>query len=192
MGGWRRNGCGQSPRSVAGFSLVELLCACLLLATLAGIAIPVTSGVLSRARSLSAARYLAARMQSARGQAVARGTHVAVRVTTHGVAIVVATFRDGNRNGVRTTDIADGSDARIEPDIGLSDLFPGVRAGSADGGPPLPSSLFSFGPSGTASSGTVYLKGSEDGQYAVRVFGATGKVRVLTYRGATGEWVDVR
>lgn len=176
---------------------MELLCGCLLLTVLAGMAVPQALAALSRARTLAAARYLAARMQGARGQAAARSTHVGLRVVTRGDDLIVSGFRDGNHNGIRAADIASGVDAQVDPELRLGDLFPGVRAGASDGSvaPPLDGeevSTFSFGPTGTASSGTVYIRGRDEGQYAVRVLGATGRVRVLRFRAATRDWVDVR
>jgi hypothetical protein len=120
-----------------------------------------------------------------------------VRVTIRGGELFVGSFRDGNHNGVRAMDIANGVDPQVAPDVGLGDLFSGVRVGAADGAPPAPPEadatvLYSFGPTGTSSSGTVYLRGRGDGQYAVRVLGATGRVRVLRFRPTTRDWVDIR
>ncbi len=154
-------------------------------------------GTLSTSRTLAAARFLAARMQGARMQAASRSNYVGLRVITRGSDIIVSGFLDGNHNGIRAADIASGADPQVEPDIGLGDLFQGVRAGAADGSEPAPvagenASTFSFGPTGTASSGTVYLRGSDEGQYAVRVLGATGRVRVMRFRASALDWVDVR
>ncbi len=164
---------------------------------LAGTAAPQALAALSKSRALAAARYLASRMQGARGEAAIRRTYVGIRVVTRGSDLIVGAFRDGNHNGVRTADVASGADPRVDPDVGLGDLFPGVRAGAVDGLTPPPVSgeelaMFSFGPTGTSSSGTVYLRSSDEGQYAVRVLGATGRVRVLRFRLSTRDWVDVR
>ena len=51
--------------------------------------------------------------------------------------------------------------------------------------------LMSFTPLGTASSGTLYLRGRDGSQYAVRVLGATGRTRVLRYEPVTRTWVEV-
>ena len=136
-------------------------------------------------------------MQGARGEAASKSAHVGIRVTIRGTRVVIGGFRDGNHNGIRTVDVASGIDSQAERDVDLGDLFHGVRAGAADGSVPQPVdgedvTMFSFGPTGTASSGTVYIRGTDDGQYAVRVLGATGRVRVLRYRPPTHDWVDVR
>ena len=49
----------------------------------------------------------------------------------------------------------------------------------------------SFTPLGTASSGTLYLRGRDGSEYAVRVLGATGRTRVLRYEAITRTWVEV-
>ena len=59
----------------------------------------------------------------------------------------------------------------------------GVRLGT--------SRLLSMNPDGSSSSGTVYLRGQGRTQYAVRILGVTGRVRVLKYDFVTGRWGDV-
>jgi hypothetical protein len=56
---------------------------------------------------------------------------------------------------------------------------------------PATSALMSFSPIGTASSRTLYLRGGDGSQYAVRVLGATGRTRVLRYVAGTRVWVEV-
>ena len=51
--------------------------------------------------------------------------------------------------------------------------------------------ILTFSPLGTASSGTLYLRASRSGeQYAVRVLGVTGRVRVLRFESAAGTWIE--
>jgi hypothetical protein len=100
---------------------------------------------------------------------------------------VLTTYFDGNRNGVRATDIAAGIDKAEAPGITLQALFRGVAV------EPVTASglLFSFTPLGTSSSGTFYLTGKDGSRYAVRVLGATGRTRLLRYVDASNEWKDV-
>jgi hypothetical protein len=51
------------------------------------------------------------------------------------------------------------------------------------------SSLLSFTPSGTSTSGTIYILGRDGSQFAVRVLGVTGRVRLLRLDTASEEWV---
>jgi hypothetical protein len=48
----------------------------------------------------------------------------------------------------------------------------------------------SMSPNGSATSGTLYLHGRRGAQYAVRVLGATGRIRLLKYVEAQRRWVD--
>jgi hypothetical protein len=44
-------------------------------------------------------------------------------------------------------------------------------------------------PDGTATAGTVYLHGRRS-QYAVRILGTTGRMRVLQYKAAAHTWIE--
>jgi hypothetical protein len=55
-----------------------------------------------------------------------------------------------------------------------------VRTGS--------SPFLSFSAAGTSSSGTLYLATDGGRQLAVRVFGATGRVRVFEFMPASHRW----
>ncbi len=193
MRGWL----GQPLSASSGYSLVELLSVCVLLATLMGISVPQVLVALSQARALAAGRYLAGRMQAARVQAATGGAFAGLRVTVLDGEIAVGGFRDGNHNGIRAAEVASGVDPRTDAEVGLAELFPGVKVSTASGTEPTASgspdiTMFSFAPTGTASSGTVYLGAGGNGQYAVRVLGATGRVRLLRFRPATRDWIEVR
>jgi hypothetical protein len=96
---------------------------------------------------------------------------------------------------VRTRDIDLQIDRLIEAPILLPQLFPGVEIGltpQTPGSDPVQlggSNLLSFTPHGTASSGSVYIRGRDGTQWVVRVLGATGRTRVLRYVPASSEWV---
>src|SRR5205085_1385935 len=140
------------------------------------------------------ARYLAGRLAFARSQAVARAANVALLLTEDDGTFTSAMYVDGNGNGVRTRDIATGVDALIAPPVRLTDLFPHVLLSLSDPAAafsPDTSALMSFTPLGTASSRTLYLRGGDGSQYAVRVLGATGRTRVLRYVEATHAWIEV-
>lgn len=132
----------------------------------------------------------------ARSQAVMRSAHVALRFDEEKSGVSFRMFLDGNHNGVRTRDIAAGVDRPMEPPARLFELFPGVAIAIADGVEPGDavrfgsSNLVSFSPLGTASSGTVYVRGRDGLQLAIRVLGVTGRTRVLRYAPRTRTWVD--
>jgi Tfp pilus assembly protein FimT len=179
-----------------GYTVLEIIFVALLIAVLAAVAVPQSSAALDRSRAWAAARYLAARMAAARSHAVMRSASVAIQFRPAGPDIAFQTFLDANSNGVRTRDIASRVDVALDDPTRLSDLFPGVAiglAGGAGNSDPVrigPTNLLSFSPLGTATSGTIYVRGHDGSQLAVRIFGATGRTRVLRYRSRTNEWVS--
>lgn len=182
--------------ATAGYTLIELMFVLGLVALLCVVTVPQVVASLDRSRGVIAARYLAARMALARAQAAARGSAVALRFDEGPDGITVSVFQDGNRNGVRTADIARGVDPRLEAAVLLAEQFPGVEIALAPGTPgsdPIQiggSNLLSFSPMGTASSGTIYVRSRDGTQWGVRVLGATGRTRVLRYDPRTREWTD--
>lgn len=191
---------------MAAFSLIDLLFALGLAATLGAISIPQTLTSIDEMRTAAAARSVAANLQRARLAAIMRNRSTAVLFTGSGAASEEAIFVDGNRNGVLTRDIRDGLDLPLGQPLRLADRFggsgfgalPGLPAVDPGGTPPGSdpirlgaSSLAVFTPLGTASSGTVYLVGRGGAQFAVRVFGETGRTRVLKFLPASGQWVPI-
>jgi prepilin-type N-terminal cleavage/methylation domain-containing protein len=178
-----------------GYSLVELLFAVAIMATVSAIAVPQSLATVDRARALSAARFLASRMAVARSQAIMRSTHVALQFEDRPSGITFRMFVDGNRNGVRTNDISAGIDVPVEAPVRLRELYQGVAiaVSGAAGSDPVrlgTSNLLSFTPLGTSTSGSVFVRGRDGSQFAVRVLGATGRARLLQYVPRSGEWVD--
>ena len=174
-----------------------MLFASSLVCILAGISIPSVLVTVERSRGLAAARYLEGRMALARAQAVGRAAIVALFFEQDSRGIWVSVVQDGNRDGVRTRDIATQVDRLIEPRMLLSELFPGVAIGLA---PQTPASqpvtlggtnILSFTPAGTSTSGSVYVLGRDGTQWAVRVLGVTARVRLLRFVPATGAWANV-
>ncbi len=185
----------------SGFTLLEVLLVTSIVATLALVSIPVTAGALDEVRTAVAARYLEGRIMNARATAVRRSTRVALRFEPVEDDYRFGEFFDGNGNGVRSSEIASGLDPQIAPPQRLSDFFPGIVFGvqpgvrdvdgasltTGDGLRIGASRLLTLGPDGTASSGTLYVRGRR-GQYAVRILGPTGRTRVLRFNRSTGQW----
>jgi prepilin-type N-terminal cleavage/methylation domain-containing protein len=186
----------RPPRSDTshGYTLIELVFAAGIVAVLAAAAIPQLTAGVERSRTVGAARYLASRLALARAQAVARSANVALLLTATEGTFVAGTYVDGNGDGVRTRDITAGIDTAISAPVRLSSLFPHVILFLND--PAVTSTfdtsaLMSFSPLGTASSRTLYLRGADGSQYAVRVLGATGRTRVLRFVVSNGAWLEV-
>ena len=128
----------------------------------------------------------------ARAHAVTRSATVALRFLSTQPDATIQMFVDGNGNGVRTADIASGVDLPLDLPVRLSELFSDVAIGAADGGDPIRignTNLMSFTPIGTATAGTIFVRGDDGSQMSVRVFGATGRTRVLRYDPRSREWV---
>ena len=193
-------------RTGRGFSLLELLLVVASLGTAAAVAVPVTTSALDSYRAAGAARYIAARFQLARMQAVVQSANVALRFTRTTSGVSYAVYVDGNGDGVRARDIQDRVDRQIAPDERLSEQFPGVDFGvlpglpavdtgaTAPGSDPLrlgSSDMVSFSAMGTSSSGSVYIRGRGDSQYVIRVFGETGRTRILKFNIRSNAWIPL-
>lgn len=163
-----------------------------IVALLTATALPQALATMDHSRATAAARYIAARMARARVQAVARAATVAVRFEEDGTGVRLATFLDGNRNGVGAAEILRGVDTPLDAPVHLGDLFSGVVVGSSPTGSPLrpgATTLMSFTPVGTSSSNTIYILGRDNTRLAVRVLGVTARTRVLRYDAGAGDWV---
>jgi type II secretory pathway pseudopilin PulG len=194
----------RGGRAEAGWSLVELLIVLGVSLVAAGFAAAALAPMVSGARAEGAARHLAATLQRERLEAVRTGRVSGLRFRDDGSG--GATFElvaDGNGNGLRTTELDTGIDRTRGAPIRVSDGFGGVRFAivdavpGIDGGPALAAgsdpiriggSLLVFAPDGGATSGTLYLASADRRQFAVRVLGATGRVRVYEYTRGTAQW----
>jgi len=185
-----------------GYTLVELLLAVSTLATLAGFALPLASGVVDDLRAAGAARHMAARIATIRLDAVRRAATVSLRFERRGTDYAFTTFLDGNGNGVRATDITLGFDKAIAPADLLRNHFPGVSFGLKSGVPDLDGGFsssdgvrigstpfLSTAPNGSCTSGTLYLHGRRR-QYAIRILGATGRVRLFAFENGARRWIQ--
>jgi hypothetical protein len=169
------------------------------------IAVPQGLRALDDFRTRSAARYVAQRLIDARFLAIRRATVVGLRFEPGTPDYRVSAIVDGNHNGLRTSDIQRGIDTVFASPELLDAHFSGVTFGIVEGVPDADgqpangtdgvrigtSRLLSMNPDGTSSSGTLYLRGRDRSQYAVRVLGVTGRVRVLKFDYGKRRWGDV-
>ena len=191
---------------MAGYTLIELVFTLGLAATLSVAAGASAQAALEEYRAAGAVRYLSARLQQARMEAIVRGVHVAVRFDRRGSTFAYAVFVDRNRNGVLANDIQRGIDREIRPFEELADHFAGVAfgtlpalpsvesAGQAVGNDPIrtgPTDMVVFTPLGTATPGSLYVRGGSRTQFAVRIFGETGKTRILRFNTRSWEWTSL-
>lgn len=188
-----------------GFTILELLFVVAIAGTLAAIAVPQSLRALDDFQTRSAARYLAQRIGSARFDAIKRSVTHGFRFTPSETDYIVTSVADGNRNGLRNAELVSGIDRVLSEPERIDGHFPGVSfglldgvpdadghaAGSADGVRIGTSRLLAVNADGTATSGTLYLRGRGRSQYAVRVLGITGRVRILKFDQVHGRWIGV-
>jgi type II secretory pathway pseudopilin PulG len=187
----------------SGYSLIELAFVTGLIVTVSGIAVPQMLSGLDDMRARGASRYISSRLYRARAEAVARSADVAMLFTLVDGVYAYAVYLDGNRNGVRTRDIQRGVDRPIGVAERLGNSFSGVDFGAIPGLPPVdpaaaapgddpirlgPTGFASFSAMGTATPGSLYIRSRRGAQYVVRIFGETGKTRVLRFNARTKQW----
>lgn len=187
-----------------GAALIDVLVALGLSGVLAAVAVPVLGGTLDREQVIVGTQYLAASVQRARLESLKRASAVAVRLEMLDGRTAVQLFTDGNGNGVLQRDIdrridppltrvewldAHGRDVSLRINQAITDV-----AGSAEltaGADPLRignTALVSFSPLGSSTSGTVYVAARRGPQMAIRIYGATGRVRVLMFDAQARQW----
>ena len=192
---------GTSPRGIA---LVDVLAAMGISLVMAGVAVPVIGGTLKREHTVIGAQYLSAHVQRARLESLKRAAAVAVRLEVLDGRTSVQLFFDGNGNGVLQKDIDRHIDPALTTAEWLDDHARGVSLrinqpiAGVGGGPDLAagddplrignSSLVSFSPLGSATSGTLYVAARQGPQMAIRIYGATGRVRVLMFDARARQW----
>ncbi|MGH9464744.1 MAG: pilus assembly FimT family protein, partial [Thermoanaerobaculia bacterium] len=188
-------------RRAPGTSLVEAL---VLLAIVALVMVATVPPVLAWAASVRlrhGAAEVASVLRLARSEAARRSTNVGIKFTIEEDGdVAFRLHRDGDGDGVRSSDIASGIDPALSPPRRLLHLGAHVRFGFPPGPAPRDpadprrrlddlddpirfnrSDLAVFSPLGESTPGSAYLTDSLRGLAAVRLFGRTGKVKVLVY-----------
>ena len=192
--------CGLTP----GFTMLELLFVLAIAGTLTAIAVPQSLRALDDFRARSAARYLAQRLGDARLGAIKQSLAHGLRFEAGTPDYRITSVMDGNANGLRTADIQSGVDRTVTAPEALATHFQNVVFGILEGVPDADgqsangsdgvrvgaSRLLTMNPDGTSSSGTLYLHGKTRAQYAVRVLGVTGRVRILKFDHIRRRWID--
>ncbi len=171
--------------------------------TLSAAALPEYLATVDDVRASGAAHHISGRLQRARMEAVMRSAMVGVQFTQTPAGYSYAVYLDGNRNGVLSRDIQRGVDRLVTAVERLPEQFAGIEFGAIPGLPPVDrggpppgtdpirlgsGNIATFSALGTSSTGTVYIRSRRDAQYAVRLFGETGKTRMLKFEPRTGQW----
>jgi hypothetical protein len=193
----------MSLRGSAGYSLLEISFGLGLMLTIGAVASAQFLSTVDTVRAEGAVRYLTTRLHHLRMTAVARSADVALQFVAVNGGYTVATYGDGNGNGIRTLEIQNGIDQRITADERLSDRFTGVEFGLLPGLPPVDpggtapgsdpiklgsSNILTFTAIGSSSTGSLYVLGRRNQQFVIRISGETGKTRVLRFDLRTQRW----
>ncbi len=173
-------------------------------AALAVVILPGASHLRASLSIRSAAGEVGAALLRARAHALSSGRSVGVKFRKNGDRYEWALYRDGNGNGIRTSEIASGVDRPLGVVYPWSrnDVLPGILKGRVpDPGRPgrfldrtedpirfNNSDICSFSPLGESTPGSVYLWDGRDRMAVVRVFGRTAKIRTLYHRRGEREW----
>jgi hypothetical protein len=187
-----------------GLALVDIVCGVAITLVMAAIAVPVVGATLDRERTIVGTNWLAGQAQRAKAEAVRQGRTVAIKLALAGGRTRVQLFADGNGNGVLQKDIDRGLDPPItvaewlddharQVSLGLNQDVPDPSGTEllSRGGDPLrigPTTLVAFSPTGTSTSGTLYVSAATGPQMAIRLYGATSRVRVLMFLPHVGRW----
>jgi hypothetical protein len=176
-------------------------------ATMAGVTTPRLIAAADEVRIAGAARHVSAMFQRTRWEAVRRNASAAVRFAPGATGgYVLAAYVDGNANGVLSRDITSGADPSISPPESIPEKFAGVDFAAGPGVPPVDpaatppgadpirlgaGNMAVFSPIGTATAGSVYLTGRSGARYVVRIFGETGRTRILKLNPLTLQWMPI-
>jgi type II secretory pathway pseudopilin PulG len=184
-------------------SLLEALFVVTIVIVVAGMSLPTAATALDDGRARQAAAFAAGELRGAKQEAVMKSAAVALVFSAQENVWTYRRCIDGNANGVRKVDIASGKDRCVQT-VDLSAIFAGVVIGvdptipGPDGDPSSAdpvrfgaSDIASFSPGGSCTAGTLFVRSGKGTQYAIRIAGITGRLRVLRYNPGARRWTEV-
>lgn len=190
----------------SGYSLAEMLVTVAIIGLFLLIALPAFGSIQRKFALRAATSELRSIFHFARMRAIARGRHSGLKFTRVGNEWTFALYDDGDGDGLRNDDIAKRVDTiasparRVLPESNAINIgLLGSTIKDPDGEELLPddspvqfgkSLLCSFSPLGESTPGTIYVTDRGRDLWAVRVYGATAKIRVTRYDAQKKKWVQ--
>lgn len=190
-----------------GYQLIEAIVSAAIVMITAGFLLPPLLRLADGRRVRLAAAELGAVLNEARSNAIRYNCNVGVKFVEEDDRVHFVLYRDGNGDGVRSRDIDSGVDPPLGQPRTLTHLGRHIRFGFPPGRPPRDpgdprrrlrrlddpirfnrSNIASFGPLGGSTPGSLYVTDSLRHLAAVRVFGRTGKVKVLRWDAIEDRW----
>lgn len=190
-----------------GLTLLELLVATTVTMLVGAAALPAMGEFLDSVRTAAAARLLVVRLQGLRARSITRSCSHGMLFERDQQGWFWFEVRDGNGNGLRTSEVRDGTDDRLSGPHRLTDLLPRVDLGFPPG-PAIPclpprggwiqdltrpvrfgnTGLISYSPLGTSSSGTLFISDGRRRLLAIVLYGRSGRIRVFKHDSERGRW----
>jgi hypothetical protein len=190
----------------SGLALLELLVVLVVAGLALAIALPALATGGAEARTAAGTRELASVLHALRWKSVAQGVACGLAFRRDDRGWYWLEVEDGNGNGLRTAEVADGTDHVRSAVQRLEQRVEHVTLGFPEG-PPVPSippsrgwitsladpvrfgtsDIVSFTPLGSASTGTLYVTDRHN-LYAIVLFGPTARLRVWRYDEVQRRW----
>jgi prepilin-type N-terminal cleavage/methylation domain-containing protein len=189
-----------------GFTLLELLVVLAVFSIVMTLGVPAILDATARMRVDMAATETATALRLARMTAVRSRTYVAVRFEHAGNTLTWAIYGDGDGDGVRARDIESGTDPELQAPQPIRRVGASVHLGFPPGVAPRDpsghgrldrlddpirfnrSDMASFSAIGASTPGSLYFTDGKRHLAVVRVFGRSGKVKVMAYDPDTETW----
>lgn len=188
----------------SGFSPPEVCAVVAIIGVLALCAVPAFASYRRRASMAAAAAELRSIVRGVRARAIARNRHCGVKFMKTGREWTYSLYEDGDGDGIHTDDIERGTDRRyfgpaiVMPSAHLATIgLLSTTVRDPEGDLLLPtasavqfnrSAICSFSPTGSGTPGSVYLIDQAGQLFVARVYGASGRVRVLRYQAMRQKW----
>ena len=189
-----------------GTTLIETVVVLTIIGLIALCAVPSFAAYRRQSSVLAAAHEMRSLLREIRSRAIAHGGYSGVKFVKSANNWTYTLYDDGNGNGISNADITKGIDKRY---FGPAVAVPSFRTASIsllpiairdpDGAKLLPadpalqfgnSTICSFSPQGGGTPGTIYISDGISNLYCVRVFGATGRLRMLRYNSGNQKWEE--